>query len=347
VIIREALSYDDVLLVPKYSDIVSRSEVDIATSLSPDMICEFPVISAPMDTVTEGSMAIAMAEAGGLGIIHRYNSIEYQRQICKAAVRNWHPWIPRFLGAAIGVTGDYLERAAELVSVGVPILCLDIAHGHHILMKEAIEKIKSEYDVHVMAGNVATKKSFEDLSRWGADSIRVGIGGGSTCSTRVQTGHGVPAFQSILDCFRADTKRDVKIIADGGIRTSGDMVKAFAAGADFVMIGSMLAGTTESPGESFVNIDGDRVKNYRGMSSKEAQLNWRGSVGSHEGISTSIPFKGPIEPILEEIKKGIRSGFSYSGATSILELQVNAEFVVQTSSGLVESRTHILDRFNG
>jgi len=342
-IIREALSYDDVLLAPKYSDIISRSEVDIATSLSPDMICEFPVISAPMDTVTETSLANAMIDAGGLGIIHRYNSIAEQRYMCARVISGR----TRCCAAAIGVTGDYLERASELVRLGVQILCLDIAHGHHILMKEAIEKIKSEYDVHVMAGNVATKKSFEDLSRWGADSIRVGIGGGSTCSTRIQTGHGVPAFQSILDCFRADTKRDVKIIADGGIRTSGDMVKALAAGADFVMVGSMLAGTAESPGESFVNINGDRVKNYRGMSSKEAQLNWRGSVGSHEGISTSIPFKGPIEPILEEIKKGIRSGLSYSGARNILELQSNAEFVVQTSSGLVESRTHILDRSNG
>jgi len=342
-IIREALSYDDVLLAPKYSDIISRSEVDIATSLSPDMICEFPVISAPMDTVTETSLANAMIDAGGLGIIHRYNSIAEQRYMCARVISGR----TRCCAAAIGVIGDYLERASELVRLGVQILCLDIAHGHHILMKEAIEKIKSEYDVHVMAGNVATKKSFEDLSRWGADSIRVGIGGGSTCSTRIQTGHGVPAFQSILDCFRADTKRDVKIIADGGIRTSGDMVKALAAGADFVMVGSMLAGTAESPGESFVNINGDRVKNYRGMSSKEAQLNWRGSVGSHEGISTSIPFKGPIEPILEEIKKGIRSGLSYSGARNILELQSNAEFVVQTSSGLVESRTHILDRSNG
>ena len=342
-IIRETLSYDDVLLVPKYSNIISRSEVDIATSLSPDMIYEFPVISAPMDTVTEESMGIAMAQAGGLGVVHRYNSIEEQRVMCWNILDSGYG-TPT---AAVGVTGDYLERASELVSIGVQILCLDVAHGHHALMKDAIGKIKSEHDVHIMAGNVATKKSFEDLARWGADSIRVGIGGGSICSTRIQTGHGVPGFQSILDCFRADTKRDVKIIADGGIKTSGDMVKAFAAGADFVMVGSMLAGTDESPGESFVNINGDRVKNYRGMASKEAQINWRGSVGSHEGVSTFIPHRGPVVPILEEIKRGLRSGFSYSGARNLLELQANAEFVIQTSSGLAESHTHIMDRFGG
>ena len=342
-IIRETLSYDDVLLTPRYSDILSRKEVSLSSFLEEGIMYQLPVISAPMDTVTESSMAIAMAAAGGLGVIHRYNSIEEQRRICVEVLSTGDP----ACAAAIGVTGDYLERASELVEAGVLTLCLDVAHGHHSLMRSAIRSIKSKFDVHIMAGNVATKKSFEHLAAWGADSIRVGIGGGSICSTRMQTGHGIPGFQSILDCFRADIKRDVKIIADGGIKTSGDMVKALAAGADFVMVGSMLAGTTESPGGTMVNINGDRVKNYRGMASKEAQINWRGSVGSHEGVSTFIPYKGPVAPILEGIKKGIRSGLSYSGARNLLELQANAEFVVQTSSGLVESKTHILDRFGG
>lgn len=345
-IIKETLSYDDILLVPKYSDIESRSEVSIATSLSRDLKYELPVVSAPMDTVTEEGMVTAMSAMGGLGILHRYNTIGDQCGMV-ARIKLQDPRIQ--VAAAIGATGDYLERAHELTRAGASILCLDVAHGHHVLVKDAIASIKSILNgsIHLMAGNVATRGAFEDLADWGADSIRVGIGGGSICSTRIQTGHGIPGFQSILDCSRAKTKRDVKIIADGGIKTSGDMVKALAAGADFVMVGSMLAGTTESPGDSFVNINGDRVKNYRGMASKEAQINWRGSVGSHEGISTFIPYKGPVAPILDEMKRGIRSGLSYSGARNILELHAKAQFVTQTSSGLAESKTHIMDRFGG
>jgi len=338
--IGKAFSYDDVLLVPQYSDIVSRSEVDIATSLSPDLIFELPVISAPMDTVTEFEMCKAMTQAGGLGIIHRYNSILNQVKEVANVVG-----CGGIAAAAIGITGDYVDRASALIEHGASVLCLDVAHGHHSLMKRAIENIKTAFpDIHVMAGNVATKQAFEDLANWGANSIRVGIGGGSICSTRIQTGHGVPGLQSILNCSRAEVSLDVKLVADGGIKTSGDMVKALAAGADFVMVGSMLAGTEQSPGRAHMNINGDRVKNYRGMASKEAQIDWRGSVSSDEGVSTFIPYKGDALPILEEMKKGIRSGLSYSGARNILELQSRAEFITQTTSGLVESRTHIMDR---
>jgi len=345
--IRKTLAYDDVLLTPKYSDIISRTEVDIASCLGKDICFELPVMSAPMDTVTESEMCRAMGKAGGLGVIHRYNTIPHQAKI----VEDTSMWLkpPHHVAAAVGVTGDYKQRAEALYKAGATIFCLDVAHGHHVLMERALKELKNFFgaNVHLMAGNVATRKSFEDLASWGADSIRVGIGGGSICSTRTQTGHGVPGFQSVLDCFHADVSRDVKIIADGGIKTSGDMVKALAAGADFVMVGSMLAGTEQSPGRSHVNIKGERVKNYRGMASKEAQIEWRGKVGSEEGVSTFIPYKGCVTPILEEVRRGIRSGLSYSGARNILELQANAEFVVQTPSGLVESRTHIMDRFSG
>jgi IMP dehydrogenase len=193
-----------------------------------------------------------------------------------------------------------------------------------------------------MAGNVATRDGFEDLADWGADSIKCNVGGGSICSTRIQTGHGLPGLQTILDCAQSD--RSAKIIADGGLRSSGDMVKALAAGADFVMLGSMLAGTKESPGFVVEEEDGYQYKVYRGMASKEAQIEWRGKFSSNEGISTRIPYKGSVIDVLGDIKNGITSGLSYSGARSINELYCKSELVRQTSAGLSESKTHILGR---
>lgn len=336
-----ALSYDDVLLVPQFSDIVSRKEVSLVSPLDQEITLSLPIISSPMDTITGSSMATAMARSGALGVVHRYNTIETQTQQIREIddLRQFH-------AAAIGITGDYLERAQALSEAGVKIFCLDVAHGHHILMKAAITKLKSLYgdDIHIMAGNIATKKGFEDLSDWGADSIRCNIGSGSICSTRIQTGHGIPGLQTIHDCFTANVKRDVKIIADGGIKNSGDIVKALAAGADFVMVGSLLAGCTETPGETLNAADGSISKIYRGMASKEAQHNWRGSYSSNEGVSTTVSYKGAVAEILKDLANGIRSGLSYSGARSIIELQAKAKFIVQTPSGQSESHTHILHR---
>ena len=182
-------------------------------------------------------------------------------------------------------------------------------------------------------------KGLNDLADWGADSIRVGIGGGSICSTRVQTGHGVPTFQSIVDCSRSD--RDATLIADGGIRTSGDIVKALAAGADFVMIGSLLAGTDESPGEIIYENNRELAKTYRGMASKEAQIDWRGHTSSIEGVSSLVAYKGPVTTVLQDLEVGLKSGLSYTGATSITEFQAMSDFIRQTSAGQVESSTHI------
>jgi IMP dehydrogenase len=231
-----------------------------------------------------------------------------------------------------------------LYGAGVGFLCVDVAHGHHILVKNALQSLRDEFGdgVHIMAGNVATLEGVNDLADWGADSVRCNIGGGSICSTRIQTGHGLPGLQTIFEC--AQTDRDVKIIADGGIRNSGDIVKALAAGADAVMIGSLLSGTEETPGETFNDPDGLRWKSYRGMASKEAQIEWRGKYSSFEGVATRVPYRGSAKLILEDLKRGIRSGLSYSGARTITELQAKAQFVRQTASGLSESRTHILSR---
>jgi len=338
---KQTYSFDDVLLAPRFSDIASRWSVDIGNNLSESIRLKLPVISSPMDTVTEGPMASTMSNAGGLGIIHRYNSIEEQASIVSDAFRSTGDMN---IAAAIGVTGDYEARACALWDAGSRIICIDVAHGHHSLVKRAMSVIREIMGekVHLMVGNVATLEAFDALAAWGADSIRVGIGGGSICSTRLVTGHGVPTFQSILDC--AKTTYDVKIIADGGIKTSGDMVKAFAAGADFVMVGSMLAGTKETPGEVFFGKAGKKYKVYRGMASAAAQSAWKGVSSTPEGVSTTVPYRGSAEDLLQNIAGGIRSGLSYSGARSLAELRSKASFVLQTSSGQVESSTHILRR---
>ena len=339
----EALTYDDVLLQPQYSEIRSRKEIDIGTDLGRGLQLSLPIFSSPMDTITGGHMASSIYKLGGVGIIHRYNTIEEQvLQVVRAYEHCVNSTSP-ILGAAVGISGDYLERATALLAAGVDFLCVDVAHGHHILMKEALQKLRNLTDeFHIMAGNVATLQGVNDLADWGADSVRCNIGGGSICSTRVQTGHGLPGLQTIFECSKTD--RDVAIIADGGIRNSGDIVKALAAGADAVMCGSLLAGTTESPGDVFEDRDGFRYKSYRGMASKEAQMKWKGKYSSFEGVATRVPFRGSVVKILEDVERGIRSGFSYSGALNLKELQYKAKFVRQTAAGLGESKTHINTR---
>ena len=335
---RESVCFDDVLLVPQMSDIKSRSSVDLSVDLGSGATLGVPFISAPMDTVTGHRMASAMAKAGGLGVIHRYNSIEQQVNMLKELkyANKGHR-----VGAAIGITGDFLERAIALYHNGIDVLCLDVAHGHHILMKEALGELRATFgdQVHIMAGNIATLEGYNDLVDWGADSVRCNIGGGSICSTRIQTGHGVPGLHTIIDCARSD--RNAPIIADGGIRNSGDIVKALAAGADFVMLGSLLSGTDETPGD-VINTHEGKVKSYRGMASKDAQVEWRGRTASLEGVATTVPCKGPVDDVLEDLTRGIRSGLSYSGCRTITELQAKARFLRQTNSGQTESGTHIL-----
>ncbi len=337
---KHGVSYDDVLLVPKYSDIKSRGEIDLSVDLGSDLKLSLPVFSSPMDTVSEHEMCIAMDSCGGAGIVHRYNSIEEQSAIISKAAKN----INNNIGAAIGITGDYLERASEAYNQGANFICIDVAHGHHSSMKIALKRLRMMLgdDYHIMAGNVATLQGATDLADWGADSARCNIGGGSICSTRIQTGHGMPGLQTILECAKTD--RDIAIIADGGIRNSGDIVKALAAGADAVMCGSLLAGTTESPGEVFKGKDGFVWKTYRGMASKEAQIDWKGKYSSFEGVSSRVPVRGSVKDTLFDLEKGVRSGLSYSGARSIKHFHSVAEFMMQTSAGATESGTHISNR---
>jgi IMP dehydrogenase len=339
----EALTYDDVLLVPQYSDIASRSEVCIGSDLDSCTRLDIPIISSPMDTVTEWEMAATMSKVGGLGIIHRYNSPSEQAGHVHKALSSLEEEDRKCVGAAIGVNGDYIDRVAMLIDAGAEIICIDVAHGHHIMVHKALKRIKDEFQdtVHIMAGNIATADGYKQLVDWGADSVRAGIGGGSICSTRIQTGFGVPSIETIEQC--SNLELGVPIVADGGIRNSGDIVKALASGADFVMIGSLLAGTNQTPG-AVVNRDGRKYKTYRGMASKEAQTAWRGSGSFSEGIATMVPYKGDAGYVLKEMVEGIASGFSYAGARDIKELWSKAEFIKQTAAGRQESSTHILNR---
>ena len=332
---KTGITYDDVLLVPQYSDIISRREVNLTTDFGKGIELSLPIIASPMDTVSEADMAGNLGELGGLSIIHRYNTVEEQSAMIASLGKKV------LVGAAVGVLDDYMDRSVAAIEAGAKVICIDVAHGHHILMKTAIESIRELVgeNIHIMAGNVATLEGFNDLADWGADSIRCNIGGGSICTTRIQTGHGVPGLETIFQCAKSD--RDAKIIADGGIKNSGDIVKAFAAGADAVMLGSLLAGTDCSPGTVFKTETGELRKTYRGMASAAAQRDWRGRVSSCEGISSSVPYRGKLADVIKELERGIRSGLSYSGARSVRELQAKAQWLQQSNAGATESSAHI------
>ena len=338
----EVVSFDDILLVPRKSDIPSRDNISISVEHK-DIDILVPILSSPMDTVTEAEMAMAMCDAGGLGVLHRYNTQKAQVKMYRESSHS-----SRTVAAAIGVTGDYIARAALLYEAGCRVFCLDVAHGHHSMMESSLKTMRDKWgeSCTLIAGNIATNQGFSDLSEWGADVVRVGIGGGSICSTRMQTGHGLPTLHSVMLCAaqRELEGLDTLILADGGIRNSGDIVKALAVGADCVMLGSLLAGTSETPGQVITTPSGVKQKVYRGMASREAQIDWRGSARSLEGVSSTVAVQGPVRHVIEELAFNIRSGLSYSGARNIKEMQVVAQTVKQTFASQVESQTHITSK---
>lgn len=340
---KEGLTFRDVLLVPKYSTITSRKLVDTTSSFSKKIQLKCPIVSANMDTVTEARMAIAMASCGGLGIIHRFLSVEDQcLQVREVKNQNLR------VGAAVGATGDYLERCCLLVGEGVDVLVVDVAHGHTSYVLKAVELIKTKWpQVEVVAGNVATALGALDLINAGADGIKVGVGPGSICSTRIVSGAGVPQLTAIMDCAQIAHQHRVPLIADGGIRDSGDITKALAAGASCVMLGSLLAGTEESPGEIRSDKNGLRHKVYRGMASLAATLSFKGGDSRSiipEGVVSLVPYKGEVIPTIHQLQGGLRSGMSYTGSKTISELWKNAEFIRITNSAWQESKPHILEQ---
>ena len=468
---KEGLTFDDVLLVPKYSDITSRSQTDLSTKLSRNISINIPFVSANMDTVTESLMAMAMARAGGIGIIHRFLPIQEQAdEVLKVkrsgsvmienpysispeksiqdaldyaenkdisgllvvdpntkligiiterdllfANRNDHiqdvmtkdvvtakPGVTLdeakeilhkhrieklpivddsgiikglitskditnnadypnaskdkkgrpLVGAAVGVKGDFLERSESLLEAGADVLVVDIAHGHSENALSAVRNIKKAFpNCELIAGNVATAQGTEDLIKAGVDAVKVGVGSGSICITRVITGSGVPQLTAVIDCAKIGKDHDIPIISDGGTRTCGDATKGLAAGASSVMIGSMLGGTDESPG-TVLTKNGKRFKVYRGMASLAASIGRKskltGSISLDddlndyvaEGVEAMVPYKGTVTDMLKQLTGGVRSGLSYCGAHTILQMQNNAEFIKMSRAGFAESQPH-------
>jgi IMP dehydrogenase len=472
--IREGLTFDDVLLVPKYSNITTRSQTDLRTKLSKNISLNIPLISANMDTVTEAAMAVAMAREGGIGIIHRFLTVQEEveevlkvkrsasviiekpytispEQTVKEAVhymgekgvsgllvvsdsklqgiltgrdvtfesdpgklvrdvmtkdvitakpgislveakevlrQNRIEKLPLvddsgsvrglitskdimhnenypnaskdkkgrpLVGAAVGVKGDFMERTEALLEADADVVVVDIAHGHSENAINTIRNIKKAFpSCELIAGNVATARGAEDLIKAGVDAVKVGVGSGSICITRVITGSGVPQLTAVYDCAEIGKKYEIPIISDGGTRTSGDVCKALAAGASTVMIGSLFGGTDESPG-SYVMKNGKRYKIYRGMASFYAALGRKsketGTVAINEdlndyvaeGVEAMVPYKGTVTDIVKQIAGGVRSGLSYCGARTIPQMQQNAEFIKMSRAGFAESQPHDVD----
>ncbi len=403
---KKYLTYDDVNIVPKYSELKSREDVKLNTRFTKNTELTIPIVSSPMDTVTEFDMAKEMLEWGGVGVIHRFQSIEKQAHMMKElhyewdryfdisknmggdgeertiekewqewwdSVKHWnHPptksdwkdlkdrwfwadsmirdeksWSRRPLCAAVGVTGDYLERAKELVKNGCNVLLIDVAHGHHKLVKRAVEEFKNEFgrNVEIIGGSIATSTAARQLCEWGVDGLRVGVGNGSLCETRIRTGVGLPQVTALLDVCSVSDRYNVPVIADGGIRNVGDVCKGLGCGADTIMVGSLLSGTKESPGsiEKKGQWPNEQLfKKYRGSASLDSKSD-RGEDKNVEGNHKVIPYKGKVKRILHDIRDGINSSCSYVGASNLEEYRSLVEFVDVTRAGQVEAQPHLLN----
>ena len=323
--LRIGLSYGDVLLVPQRSPVDSRDDVDLSTVFTPGVELESPFVSDAMDTVTEADLAIGLSRAGGLGVLHRFLTVDEQAaqvaRVVEAGER---------VGAAVGIDEDTVARADALVAAGIDVLVVDVAHGHLERTIDAVETLRSAFpDVDLVAGNVATAAAVADLAAAGADCVKVGVGPGSHCTTRKVAGAGVPQLTAVGDCATAAADLDVTICADGGIQGSGDVVKALMAGADTVMLGSLFAGTAEAPG-AIVEVEGERYKRSRGMATTaaaEAREDKENDVDVDEGVEALTPYRGPVADVVEALCAGVRSGLSYCGGHTIAAARERAEFV--------------------
>ena len=347
--IKEALTFDDVTLAPNYSEILP-SEVDTSITLGAHLKLKVPLLSSAMDTVTESKMAIALAKAGGIGVIHRNLNIKQQileiKKVKKLSLK---------VGAAIGASEKEFIRAKEIIKEGVDLIVIDTAHGHTKKVGEIIKyvkKIKSNKTA-LCAGNIATPEAAKFLIKLGVDIIKVGIGPGSICTTRLVAGIGVPQLSAILSVRNGIKNKKVKIISDGGIKYSGDLAKAFAAGADAVMIGSLFAGTDETPGK-LIKKNGKMFKSFRGMGSVGAMN--KGSADRYfqkkqkdnskyvpEGVEGFVKYKGKVELIIFKLIGGLKSSMGYLGSKVITKLRHKANFVKITKAGFYESMVHNVD----
>lgn len=335
----DGVTFDDVLVEPRYSEVLP-SDVILATQVTRNIRLSNPLISAPMDTVTESHMATTMQKHGCLGIIHRNMSVEEQIshfRKCESKL---------FAPVAVGTGKEHKQRMKTLRDAGVTFVSIDSAHGHSKNVGDMVKYAK-DLGLEVIAGNVATAEGAQFLTDCGADAIKVGIGPGSICTTRIVSGVGVPQISAIMNAYQATAPAGVPIIADGGLRNSGDIVKALVAGASSVMIGSMFAGTFESPGE-VMKINGKEYKSYRGMGSlsamKKGSADRYGGNGSNkvtpEGVEGLVPYKGTVVDVIEKLIGGIRSGMGYCGARNIVDLHRYGVFTKVSKATVVESHPH-------
>ena len=346
--IKESLTFDDILLVPQYSNILP-SETDISLSLTKKISLEVPFLSSAMDTVTESKMAIAIAYSGGIGIIHRNLNIKKQSQeVTKVKSKKL------FVGAAVGTNKEDIDRAKSLINSGCDLIVIDTAHGHSEKVLKTLSKLKKiNSKVPICVGNIATGDAAKRLYNSGADIIKVGIGPGSICTTRMVAGIGVPQISAIMEVKKTLKNKKIKIISVGGIKFSGDIAKALAAGADAIMMGSIFAGTDESPGKKF-KIKGKIYKKYRGMGSIGAmssgsanryfQSNYKDkSKFVPEGVEGRVEYKGNVSNIIYQLKGGLRSSMGYIGAKNLDQLRKNAKFIKITKAGFYESMVHSVE----
>ena len=347
--IKEALTFDDVTLAPRYSEVLP-SDVDTKIILSKNLTLKIPILSSAMDTVTESKMAIAIAKAGGIGIIHRNLDIKKQiYEINKVKKKNL------IVGAAVGAGPKEIKRAEAILKEKVDLIVVDTAHAHTKKVAEIIKKIKKKKSKHttLCAGNIATTEAAKFLIKLGVDIIKVGIGPGSICTTRLVAGIGVPQLSAILEVKKGTKNKKVSIISDGGIKFSGDIAKALAAGADAVMIGSLFAGTKETPGK-LIKKNGQLYKNFRGMGSVGAMN--KGSAERYfqkiqqdtskyvpEGVEGLVKYKGDLKNIIYKLIGGLKSSMGYLGSKKIINLRNKPKFLKITKAGFYESMVHNID----
>ncbi len=343
--IRIGLSYDDVLLVPQFSKINSRDEVSLKAKISKGLELQIPFISINMDTVTGIEMAIKMGKLGGMGFLPRFDTAQIQADKVSSVRKSGV-----ITAAAVGIKNGYIERTKLLVKAGAKVLTIDVAHGHLQKCLDATNEIKNIFGdkIILISGVVGTYEGAKDLFKAGADSVRVGVGPGSICTTRIMTGFGVPQVTALLETSRAAREFKKTIIADGGIKNSGDIVKALACGASAISTGLLFAGTDETPGD-IVELNGKRYKEYNGSTSQKEKLKQmqkdpsdKNHTYSHhiEGVESLVRYKGSVSDIVKGLLAGVRSGLSYSGARNIEELWKKAKFIQVTSAGVRENNAH-------
>lgn len=339
------LTYDDIAILPKYSEVTTRTNCELLSHVTQNIKIKIPIVSSPMDTVTEVDMAAKIAELGGIGFIHRFMPIDAQAAMCHAVAHDG-----KLCGAAVGTKSDFLQRAIQCLKNKASVIVIDTAHGHHLYVKNALQelnKLKQEFTFDILAGSIVTSEAARDLIEWGADGLRCGVASGSLCETSIRTGIFCPQASSIMAVVKEAVKYNIPVCADGGIRKPSDAAKAFALGASSVMLGGLLSATKESPGEiTKIGMwpNEQLFKKYQGSASADSKKQRGEDVKNIEGNSTLVSYKGSIGRIIEDICDGVKSCMSYLNALTLTEMWYNAKdrIVQVTHAGYIEGMPHLM-----